>query len=81
MGAFIVYTFFVELEGVVIDEVALTFRSKNPHEGETHQRNEVELEGVEPSSKQGNHTLSTCLSWSSFSCRNKTQATNYDLIL
>ena len=24
----------VELEGVVIDEVALTFRSKNPHEGE-----------------------------------------------
>lgn len=25
----------------------------------------VELEGVEPSSKQGNHTLSTCLFWPS----------------
>ena len=27
----------------------------------------VELEGVEPSSKQGNHTLSTCLFQTSFS--------------
>ena len=71
----------VELEGVVIDEVALTFGSKNPHEGETHQRNEVELEGVEPSSKQGNHTLSTCLSWPSLSGCDKTQATNHSLIL
>ena len=71
----------VELEGVVIDEVALTFRSKNPHEGETHQRNEVELEGVEPSSKQGNHTFSTCLSWPSLSDCDKTQATNHSLIL
>ncbi len=35
----------------------------NPHEGETSRgRNEVELEGVEPSSEQGNHTLSTRLS-------------------
>ena len=41
----------------------------------------VELEGVEPSSKQGNHTLSTCLSWPSFSCCDKTQATNHNLIL
>ena len=31
----------------------------------------VELEGVEPSSKQGNHTLSTCLFQSSFSCHDK----------
>ena len=30
----------VELEGVVIDAVALTFRSENPHEGEnTRQHN------------------------------------------
>ena len=72
----------VELEGVVIDEVALTFRSKNPHEGEIPDSvTSVELEGIEPSSKQGNHTLSTCLSWPSFSCCNKTQATNYSLIL
>ena len=41
----------------------------------------VELEGFEPSSKRGNHTLSTCLSWPSFSCNSKTQATNYCLIL
>ena len=34
----------------------------------------VELEGVEPSSKQGNHTLSTCLSWPSLSDCDKTQA-------
>ena len=47
-----------------------------PREGVTS----VELEGVEPSSKQGNHTLSTCLSWPSFSCRDKTQATNHGLI-
>ena len=40
----------------------------------------VELEGVEPSSAQGNHTLSTRLSWTSFSCRDKTQATNHGLI-
>ena len=58
----------VELEGVVIDEVALTFRSKNPHEGEIPDSvASVELEGIEPSSEQGKHTLSTCLSWSSFS--------------
>ncbi len=56
--------------------------AKNPHEGETSRgRNEVELEGVEPSSKQGNHTLSTRLSWTSFSCCSKTQATNCNLIL
>ena len=56
--------------------------AKNPHEGETSRgRNEVELEGVEPSSAQGNHTLSTRLSWPSFSCCDKTQATNHSLIL
>ncbi len=44
-------------------------------------RQEVELEGVEPSSKQGNHTLSTRLFWTSFSCCNKTQTTNYSLSL
>lgn len=43
--------------------------------------NRVELEGVEPSSKQGNHTLSTCLFWSSFSSCGKTQTTNHSLIL
>ena len=43
--------------------------------------NGVELEGFEPSSKQGNHTLSTCLSWTSFSSCGKTQATNRSLIL
>ena len=47
-----------------------------PHEGVTL----VELEGVEPSSAQGNHTLSTRLSWPSFSCNGKTQATNHCLI-
>ena len=56
--------------------------AKNPHEGETSRgRNEVELEGVEPSSAQGNHTLSTRLSRPSFSCCDKTRATNRNLIL
>ena len=41
----------------------------------------VELEGVEPSSKQGNHMLSTCLSLLKFSCCSKTKATNCCLIL
>ena len=40
----------------------------------------VELEGIEPSSKRGNNVLSTCLSLPSFSSRNKTRATNYELI-
>ena len=59
-----------------------TLRSaKNPHEGESHfSVTLVELEGVEPSSAQGNHTLSTRLSWPSFSCSGKTQATNHCLI-
>ncbi len=30
--------------------------------------NSVEIAGVEPASKQGIHTLSTCLSWFVFSC-------------
>jgi len=41
----------------------------------------VELEGVEPSSKQGMNKLSTCLSSFGFSCSGKTEATNYCLIL
>jgi len=41
----------------------------------------VEMEGVEPSSKQGNHTLSTRLSRPWFSCCGKTRATNHSLIL
>ena len=41
----------------------------------------VELEGVEPSSKQGNYKLSTCLSSLSFSYNGKTEATNHYLIL
>ena len=41
----------------------------------------VELEGVEPSSKRGNHKLSTCLSLTWFSCRDRTKAINPGLIL
>ena len=41
----------------------------------------VDLEGVEPSSKQGNNKLSTCLSSLRFSCVGKTKATNPRLIL
>jgi len=41
----------------------------------------VELEGVEPSSKQGNNKLSTCLSSLWFSSVGKTEATNLRLIL
>lgn len=40
----------------------------------------VELEGVEPSSKQGNNKLSTCLSSLRFSSAGKTEATNLRLI-
>ena len=42
--------------------------------------NFVEIEGFEPSSKQGTDMLSTRLSWPSFSCNGKTQATNRHLI-
>ena len=41
----------------------------------------VDLEGIEPSSKRGNHKLSTCLSLPKFSCRNRTKAINSNLIL
>ena len=52
----------MELEGVALGPKGTLCYAKNPHEGETSRgRNEVELEGVEPSSKQGNHTLSTRL--------------------
>ena len=41
----------------------------------------VELEGIEPSSKRGSHTLSTCLSSPKFSSISRTEATNLYLIL
>ena len=41
----------------------------------------VELEGFEPSSKRGNHKLSTCLSLPNFSCNGRTKAINHCLIL
>ena len=41
----------------------------------------VELEGIEPSSKRGNHKLSTCLSLPKFSCNDRTKAINRYLIL
>ncbi len=41
----------------------------------------VELEGIEPSSKRGNHKLSTCLSLPKFSCSGRTKAINRCLIL
>ena len=39
----------------------------------------VELEGLEPSSKQGTNLLSTCLSPLNFSWMSKTEATNSNL--
>ena len=39
----------------------------------------VELEGIEPSSKQGRTVLSTRLFRSSFSCADKTRTTNRNL--
>ncbi len=44
-------------------------------------RRGVELEGIEPSSKQGSPELSTRLSQPEFSCAGKTWATNRRLIL
>ena len=41
----------------------------------------VELEGIEPSSKRGNHKLSTCLSLPKFSSSGRTKAINRCLIL
>ena len=56
--------------------------AKNPHEGLIPGgRNEVELEGIEPSSKQGRTVLSTRLFRTSFSCTGKTRTTNQYLIL
>ena len=54
-----------------------TLTRVRPREGVTS----VELEGVEPSSAQGNHTLSTRLFQPSFSCYDKTWTTNHNLIL
>ena len=41
----------------------------------------VDLEGIEPSSKRGNHKLSTCLSLPNFSSNGRTKAINHCLIL
>lgn len=41
----------------------------------------VELEGFEPSSKRGANELSTCLVSTWFSCRNRPETANYNLIL
>ena len=41
----------------------------------------VDLEGIEPSSKRGNHKLSTCLSLPNSSCNGRTKAINRCLIL
>lgn len=41
----------------------------------------VELAGFEPASKQGDHTLSTCLFRLRFSCCIKTRTTKHSLIL
>ena len=41
----------------------------------------IGMEGVEPSSKRGSHTLSTCLSSPKFSSISRTEATNLYLIL
>ena len=41
----------------------------------------VELAGFEPASKQGDHTLSTCLFRLKFSCCIKTRTTKHSLIL
>ena len=41
----------------------------------------VDLEGIEPSSKRGNHKLSTCLSLPKFSSNSRTKAINHCLIL
>ena len=40
----------------------------------------VELEGIEPSSAQGNHTLSTCLFRTKYSGISKNRTTNRYLI-
>ena len=41
----------------------------------------VDLEGIEPSSKRGNHKLSTCLSLPKFSSNGRTKAIYHCLIL
>lgn len=48
---------------------------------DSRQRNVVELEGIEPSSKQGRPTLSTRLFQTGFSNTGKTWTTNLCLIL
>ena len=60
--------------------IAVTASKKGLSTLSHYKKMEVELEGIEPSSKQGNHTLSTCLSWPSLSGCDKTQATNHSLI-
>ena len=62
-----------------MEEIDIYFNKKTAE----NQRftNIVELEGVEPSSKRGNHKLSTCLSLPKFSCYGRTKAINRNLIL
>ena len=55
-------------------------KSKKAFRGEMPSSIAVELEGVEPSSARGNHTLSTRLFQTLFSSRDKTWTTNRDLI-
>ena len=58
------------------------WNKESPREGLIPRgRNEVELEGIEPSSKQGHPRLSTRLFRTSFSCTGKTRTTNHCLIL
>ena len=62
-----------------MEEIDIYFNKKNTEN--QWFTNIVELEGIEPSSKRGNHKLSTCLSLPKFSCRGRTKAINRDLIL
>ena len=73
----------VELEGVALGPkgrfaMQRTLTRVRPREGATKWS---WRESNPRPSKQGNHTLSTRLSWTSFSCCSKTQATNCNLIL
>ena len=62
-----------------MEEIDIYFNKKTAE----NQRftNIVELEGIEPSSKRGNHKFSTCLSLPKFSCCSRTKAINRNLIL
>ena len=57
------------------------FTKEKTAENQRFQNPIVELEGIEPSSKRGNHKLSTCLSLPNFSSNGRTKAINHCLIL